>query len=129
MKKWTIGDMAREVDVNPSTLRYYESIGLLLPAERVNGQRRYDDEALKRLSIIQISKEAGFTLKEIGTLLAGLSEDTPPSAQWKALASEKLVEIDALIVRAGGMKRMLEEGMDCDCLSLDECVVYVEKGS
>lgn len=126
MKKWTIGDMAHEVDVKPSTLRYYESIGLLLPAERVNGQRRYDDEALKRLSIIQISKEAGFTLKEIGTLLGGLSEDTPPSAQWKALASEKLVEIDALIVRAEGMKRMLEEGMDCDCLSLDECVVYVE---
>ena len=127
MEKLTIGEAARRAEVEPSTLRYYESIGLLLPAGRVNGQRRNDDEALKRLSIIQISKEAGFTLKEIGTLMSGFSEEEPPSTQWKALASEKLVEIDALIARAEGMKKMLEEGMDCDCLRLDECVIYVEK--
>jgi MerR family redox-sensitive transcriptional activator SoxR len=126
MEKWTIGETARQAEVEPSTLRYYESIGLLLPAERVNGQRRYDEEALKRLSIIKVSKEAGFTLKEIGMLLGGFSEKVPPSAQWKALASEKLVEIDALIARAEGMKRLLEEGMECDCLSLDKCMVYVE---
>jgi len=124
MEEKTIGEVAREADVKPSTLRYYESIGLLLPPERINGQRRYDNAALKRLSVIQIAKESGFTLKEIGTLLNGFSEDTPPSARWKALASEKLYEIDALISRAKGMKKVLEEGLHCDCLSLDECVAY-----
>ena len=124
MEEMTIGEVARQADVKPSTLRYYESIGLLLPPERISGQRRYDNEALKRLSVIHIAKQAGFTLKEIETLLSGFSEDTPPSAQWKTLASQKLHEIDALISRAKGMKKVLEEGMNCDCLSLDECIVY-----
>ena len=63
-------------------------------------------------------------MKEIGTLLSGFSEDTPPSARWKALASKKLPEIDALISRAKRMKKVLEEGMNCDCISLDECIFY-----
>ena len=125
MTEQTIGAVARQADVQPSTLRYYESIGLLLSPERINGQRRYDDEVLKRLSIIKIAKEAGFTLREIGTLLSGFSDDAPPSAQWKELAVEKLAEIDAQIARAEGMKRVLMEGMNCDCLSMDECIVFI----
>ena len=124
MENKSIGEMARGAALNASTLRYYESIGLLLPTERENGQRRYDNDALKRLSMIRIFKETGFTLKEIGLLLSGFSEDTAPSARWKLLASEKLREIDAQISRAKGMKKVLEEGLHCDCLSLDECVTY-----
>ena len=125
MSEQTIGAVASQANIQPSTLRYYESIGLLLPPERINGQRRYDDEVLKRLSIIKIAKEAGFTLREIGTLLSGFSDDAPPSAQWKDLAVEKLAEIDAQIARAEGMKRVLMEGMNCDCLSMDECIIFI----
>ena len=123
----SIGEVAREAKVEASTLRYYESIGLLLPAERVNGQRRYDEESMKRLTVIQIAKEAGFTLKEIDTLLSGFSDDTPPSERWKTLASNKLLEIDALIAKAQGMKMVLEEGMNCDCLSLDVCAHFIRE--
>ncbi len=127
MEEKTIGNVAREAHVKPSTLRYYESIGLLPFPKRINGQRRYDSEALKRLSVIRMAKESGFTLNEIGTLLSGFSDDAPPSTQWKVLANEKLREIDALISRAKRMKDMLEEGMHCDCLSLDECVAYFNR--
>ena len=94
MTEKTIGEVAQQAEIQPSTLRYYESIGLLLPPKRENGQRRYDEEAIKRLSIIQTAKEAGFTLKEIDTLLTGFSEDTPPSEMWKKLAAKKLPEIN-----------------------------------
>ncbi len=127
MEEKTIGNVAREAHVKPSTLRYYESIGLLPFPKRINGQRRYDSEALKRLLVIRMAKESGFTLNEIGTLLSGFSDDAPPSTQWKVLANEKLREIDALISRAKRMKDMLEEGMRCDCLSLDECVAYFNR--
>ncbi len=126
MSEQTIGAVASQANIQPSTLRYYESIGLLLPPERINGQRRYDDEVLKRLSIIKIAKEAGFTLREIGTLLSGFSDDAPPSAQWKELALAKLSEIDAQIARAESMKRVLMEGIHCDCLSMDECIVFID---
>ena len=127
MKSLTIGEVAEAAGVAPSTLRYYESIGILPPPDRVSGQRRYTAEALQWLSIIHVAKEAGFTLPEIRTLLTGFSDDTAPSERWKALARKKLPDVEALISRANTMKLLLEEGLVCECLSLDECVVLVDR--
>jgi MerR family redox-sensitive transcriptional activator SoxR len=52
MTELTITAFAREAGVRPSTLRYYERIGLLPSAKRVAGRRRYDVCALKRLELI-----------------------------------------------------------------------------
>lgn len=127
MEEMTIGEVARAANIKTSTLRYYESIGLLPPPSRKNGQRRYDSEVGKRLSVIHMAKEAGFTLREIKTLMSGFSDDTPPSVKWKTLATKKLIEIEAMIARANAMKMVLREGMECDCLNLDECAVYFNR--
>jgi hypothetical protein len=37
------------------------------------------------------------------------------------LARQKLSDVDALIERANGMKRLLQEGLECGCPSLEEC--------
>ena len=129
MEEMTIGATARLAGVEASTLRYYESIGILPPPKRVSGRRRYGPEVLERLGIIQVAKEAGFTLPEIRTLLDGFSESEPPSANWKAMARQKLPEVEALIARAQSMKRILEEGLDCDCLSIEECAVLAGNGA
>ncbi len=57
----------------------------------------------------------------------GEGEDTAPSERWKALARRKLPEVEALIARAYGMKRLLQEGLECECLRLDECVLFVDQ--
>lgn len=125
MDEMTIGELARRARLRPSTLRYYESLGILSAQRRVSGQRRYTIEALKQLSIIGVAKQAGFTLAEIGTLLGGFSEDIAPSELWKAMAREKLPQVEDLIERAQGMKRLLQEGLACECMKLDDCVVLV----
>ncbi len=125
MDQMTIGAVARKAGVQSSTLRYYESIGLLKPAQRVGGQRRYTPDVLDRLQIIRVAKEAGFTLAEIGTLVSGFSETEPVSERWKAMAGKKILEVEALIEKAQGMRRMLEEGLECECLRIDECVMLL----
>ena len=50
-KRWTIGTVAEHSGVPASTIRYYEQIELLPPADRVNGRRRYDDAILETLDI------------------------------------------------------------------------------
>jgi MerR family redox-sensitive transcriptional activator SoxR len=120
-KNLSIGEVALRAGLNPSAIRYYERIGLLPDAERVSGQRRYDDSVLGRLAVIEFAQRAGFTLAETRTLLSGFSAKVPPSARWRSLAQRKLPEVEALIARANGMKRLLEEGLECECLSLDEC--------
>jgi DNA-binding transcriptional MerR regulator len=61
MKEWTIGQVAAQAGVAASTIRYYEEIGLLPAAQRVNGQRRYEEEILQRLGIIRLAQQADFS--------------------------------------------------------------------
>ena len=66
----TIGEVAERVGLRTSALRYYEDEGLLEPAARVGGQRRYEEDAVDRLVVIQFCRRLGFTLAEIRDLLA-----------------------------------------------------------
>jgi MerR family redox-sensitive transcriptional activator SoxR len=118
----TIGEVARLAGVPASTLRYWESVGLLTPPERVGGKRRYHPTALRQISLIVLSKRAGFTLAETRVVLSGLSARTPPPEIWQELAKRKLPEINRKLIEAEAMKQILEEGLRCDCLTLDDCL-------
>src|SRR5262245_52257603 len=96
----TIGEAARRAGVAPSTLRYYERLGLLPAPKRVSGWRRYPPDVARALRLIRVAKEAGFTLTEIQTLVRGFPEDGALSERWKTLARRKLPEVEALIRRA-----------------------------
>ncbi len=124
MEYLAIGEVARRAGVRTSTLRYYEDIGLLEAPDRVNGRRRYGSSVQPRLRAIQVAQRAGFTLSEIRVLLQGFAEEgTTASARWRELAQRKLVEVEELIARARGMKRLLEEGLRCNCLTPEECTL------
>ena len=124
MNDLTIGEVARRAKMRPSAIRYYEDIGVLPSPERLHGQRRYSPRVLQQLAVIQFAQQAGFTMREIQILVSGFEEDTPLGVGWRALAERKLAEVEALITKAQGMKRLLEEGMRCECLSLDECLSH-----
>jgi MerR family transcriptional regulator, redox-sensitive transcriptional activator SoxR len=116
-----IGDVARAAGVRPSTIRYYERKGLLPAPPRMSGRRRYDEGILQLLRVIEVSKDAGFSLREIEHLLHGFDRRTRPSERWRALAEDKLSDIDALIARAEGMRALLKRGLECGCLTLEDC--------
>jgi DNA-binding transcriptional MerR regulator len=71
MKALTIGQIARQAEVGVETLRFYERQGLLeAPARKESGYRQYTADVVARLGFIKRAKELGFTLMEIGELLA-----------------------------------------------------------
>jgi MerR family redox-sensitive transcriptional activator SoxR len=118
----TIGEVARQAGVAASTLRYWESAGLLAAPGRVGGKRRYSPQALQQISLIVLIKRAGFTLAETRIVLFGLSDRTPPPEIWRKLAERKLPEIKQTLAEARAMEKILEEGLRCDCLTLDDCL-------
>lgn len=126
MAEFTIGEVAQRAGIRTSALRYYESIGLLPAPKRINGRRRYDEQSLQLLAVLQLAQRAGFTITEIQTLFHGFEPDTPPAARWRSLAAEKMTELDAIIERAQQMKRFLEGGLRCNCLRLEDCSVSWE---
>lgn len=126
-KGMAIGEVARRAGINASAIRYYEKAGLLAEPERVNGRRRYGPEVLDLLAVIRVAQRAGFTIAETRTLVHGFSAEDPPSERWQVLAREKLAEVEALIDRAQAMKRLLERGLRCGCLSIDDCALLEEE--
>jgi len=116
MNRMTIGALANEGGVGVETVRYYQRRGLLdTPAragEGLNGGiRRYDAEALRRLKFIRSAQAAGFTLEEIGELLAlDASQDR---AQARALAQARVAALDTKIAELqaarAGLTRLARE--------------------
>lgn len=121
----TIGELAGRAGLNTSALRYYERVGLVEPAERVSGQRRYDASALDRLRTIGAAKQAGFSLDEVRRLLAG-ADDGRAAEELRELAERKLPEVEALIARVERMRGWLELARECRCGSLDVCDLFAE---
>ncbi|MBB3754328.1 DNA-binding transcriptional MerR regulator [Mycolicibacterium sp. BK634] len=107
----TIGEVARRTDVAPTTLRYYEKIGLLAAPSRAGGQRRYDDGVLTRLEVIGLCKAAGFALDEIGVLL---DDEAPGRPESRALAQAKLAEIDLQMATLARAREIIEWAMACE---------------
>jgi MerR family redox-sensitive transcriptional activator SoxR len=121
--KLTIGEVARQAGLHTSAIRYYEEIGVLPRPERVyGGHRRYSTRVFQQLAFIQLAQQAGFSMAEIQTLVAGFDETAPLGVRWRTLAAQKLAELEVQITRAQRMKRVLEEGIRCQCLNLDECI-------
>lgn len=122
----SIGEVAREAGVSVSAIRFYEREGLLLEAERVGGNRRFGGDVVRRLEVIGVAKDAGFSLEEVRALLDSIDRGEPAHEELRALAARKLPEMDALIERARAMRDWLAVASDCGCESLEDCALFAD---
>jgi MerR family transcriptional regulator, redox-sensitive transcriptional activator SoxR len=122
----TIGQVAERAGLNTSHIRFYESVGVLPEPERVSGQRRYREEVLHRLSIIDVAQRAGLSLEEIAPLTGPGNRSADAGRHIRRLADEKLPHIDALIARAQAVRQWLELARHCDCASVDVCALFAD---
>ena len=122
MPQLTISQVARQIGVRSSAIRYYERIGLLPPAQRMSGQRRYDRTVLYRLAIIQRARQLGFSLSEIRHLFFGFRNITRASERWRTLSQRKLTELNQLMDGIKTVRGLLKNLMTkCRCDTLDQC--------
>lgn len=89
-----IGEAADMTGLPSKTIRYYEDIGLIKPDRAANGYRDYDDKDVHRLAFIQRSRSLGFTIDECRSLLSLYEDKERASSDVKALATDKIREID-----------------------------------
>ncbi|MBA90014.1 MAG: Cu(I)-responsive transcriptional regulator [Phyllobacteriaceae bacterium] len=89
-----IGQAAQHANLPPKTIRYYEDIALIKPDRAENGYRDYSDADVHRLRFLQRSRSLGFTIEECRTLLSLYEDKHRASADVKALARQKITEIE-----------------------------------
>ncbi len=119
----TIGEVAKRAGIRASAIRYYESVRVLPEPERVSGLRRYRQEIVDRLGLIDAAQQAGFNLDEIAQLLRS-SDSGRASERLRELAQRKLPDVEALIERTESMKRWLELASTCGCSTLEACALF-----
>ena len=91
-----IGELAKQLQLNPKTIRYYEGIGLLPKPPRTDaGYRLYDAADRERLLFIGKAKAIGLTLEEIKEVLAIRGDGQPPCEHVRALLDQKLAAVEA----------------------------------
>ncbi len=123
-REFTIGQVAAQVGVRPSALRYYERVGLLPSARRVSGQRRYAASAVDRLHLIGFAKQAGFRLAEIRTLLTGTREQRRGASVangWRQRVPGKIAELETELARLHEMQTRLQSLLLCRCRQPEQC--------
>ncbi|TMQ93971.1 MerR family transcriptional regulator [Actinomadura soli] len=121
MSELSIAELRARTGLASSALRFYERKGLLRVTRRAGGKRVYDEDAVEQVALIDLLKQAGFTLSEIAVLV-GPSGRTAPD--WRAAASAKLLELDQRVEQIQRARKALRHALDCEHDHLDDCPVH-----
>lgn len=117
-----IGELARAGGVGVETVRYYQRRGLLDEPSRGDGVRRYGSDDARRLRFIRSAQGAGFTLEEIGELLA--LDATEDRDRARVLASTRIAKLDAEIARLRAARKALARlASDCSTGRAGPCPI------
>ena len=76
-----IGDVAKQLNIPASTIRYYEKIGLIKNQSRVSGRRCFDQNTLSTLQFIKLAQSVGFTITETKGLLEHFNNESQKQQQ------------------------------------------------
>ena len=128
-----IGQAAKHSGLSAKMIRYYEAIGLLKPAHRSDsGYRLYSDEDLHTLAFIKRARDLGFSLEEVGKLLALWQDRQRASSDVKALARQHIDELNQKIVELSSLRDTLQDLVDtCQGDHRPDCPILkgLESGS
>lgn len=104
----SIGELAERTGVATTALRYYDELGLVQPAARASGRRRYAASAVAEVGVIAFLREVGFSLAEVGSLVAGGERRS-----WREIVDHKLVELADQQHRLDVARAALEHARRC----------------
>ena len=120
----SIGELSRGTRVNIETIRYYERIKMLpAPPRTASGRRIYGPAETRTLTFIRRSRELGFTLDEIRTLLTLSAHDSKNTCtEVRDLAARHLADVRAKIADLRAMATVLSDAVRrCDAGELPGC--------
>jgi MerR family copper efflux transcriptional regulator len=124
----TIGEAAERSGTPPKTIRYYEEIGLIGPAERLeNGYRAYGENDVHTLRFVHHARSLGFPLADIRALLSLYRDRARESRDVKRVALQHIAELDRRILEMNAMRNVLADLANrCQDNERPECPILDE---
>jgi DNA-binding transcriptional MerR regulator len=110
MRNLRIGALAEYAGTNAPTVRYYEEIGLLRPADRqAGGQRAYGEEDVKRLTFIRRCRDFGFSIEQVRSLVALIQDRERSCMEARDLAQEHLAAVRTKLNQLKALERSIAD--------------------
>ena len=130
-----IGALAESTGVTATTLRYYESLGLLVAPERTpSGYREYGTDAIERLQFVRDAQASGMSLAEIQSMLELKAAGERSCDHTRDLLERHIDDIDTQIERLRVARAELVQlaerarNLDpADCTDPNRCQVIEER--
>jgi MerR family redox-sensitive transcriptional activator SoxR len=121
----SIGQLARRAGISVSSIRFYESRGLVTAVRTSGNQRRFLRADIRRLSFALIAQQLGLTLAEIDAELSTLPQGrTPTRRDWQTISRRIRGMLQARIAMLERTRDLLDGCIGCGCLSLAKCALY-----
>ncbi len=126
-----IGLVARDLGINPKTIRYYEEINLIPQAQRTEmGYRIYAQADIDRIAFILRARELDFSLDDIGEILALREDGEAPCLYVTELVQKQLAIIDSKITALKQLRNeLIDVQQQAQIISVDvmdkECVCHL----
>ncbi len=126
-----IGELARTVGVEPSTIRYYESVGILPePRRTASGYRDYGDDDVQRLRFVALARSLGLGLGDVGDILAFRDRGEVPCGYVRGLLVEQVAAVERRIEElqdlAGELRRLHRHAETLPDMAPDDpCVCHL----
>ncbi len=109
-----IGQASKATGVSAKMIRYYESVGLIRPADRTGSNYRdFSERDVNELRFIRRARNLGFSVEEITRLLTLWRDRDRPSREVKAVAEKHIADLDARIAEMQGMADALRTLASC----------------
>jgi MerR family copper efflux transcriptional regulator len=109
-----IGQASKATGVSSKMIRYYESVGLIRPADRTDSNYRdFGEREVRELQFIRRARDLGFSVEEIGHLLSLWRDRDRPSREVKLIAERHVADLDARIAEMQAMADSLRTLAHC----------------
>lgn len=109
-----IGQASKATGVSSKMIRYYESVGLIRPADRTDSNYRdFGEREVRELQFIRRARDLGFSVEEIGHLLSLWRDRDRPSREVKLIAERHVADLDARIAEMQAMADSLRTLAQC----------------
>lgn len=126
-----IGELAKATNTKVETIRYYEREGILPVADRTDANYRdYSRSHLTKLTFIRRSRNLGFSMAQVRSLLELAGDDDNPCAQVDTMARDHIEEVDRKIADLTALRTELSQLLNsCDSENIGECRIVEALGS
>ncbi len=120
MKTLDIAEVSQRAGIPPSTLRYYDEIGLISSVGRHGLRRQFAPEVVLQLTLISMGKSAGFSLDQLSAMFTATGEPDLPRAELH----QKADQLDQQIKELKAIRDTLRHVADCPAPTHMECPTF-----